>query len=77
MRCRTLIGRTATDVIEGFKAIFKRKYIKSTFRYLYTDPGSEFKNEKFHSFIEEFKIIVRHTMTARKGQMGIVEFYNY
>ena len=73
-----LKGRTSQHVIEGFEQIFKRKYLSKGVKYLYTDPGSEFKNEAFRSFMEdENGIIVRHTMTARKNQMGIVEYYNH
>jgi disulfide oxidoreductase YuzD len=72
-----LEGRTAKDVIEGFECIFKRDYIKPPFRYLYTDPGSEFNNEEFHEHMKDYKIIVRHTMTNRKNQMGVVEYYNH
>jgi hypothetical protein len=73
-----LEDRKARDVVEGFQTIFKRKRISAKIKYLYTDPGSEFKNNEFHEFMmEEYGITVRHTMTARKNQMGVVEAYNY
>lgn len=71
-----LAGRTAEDVCEGFDVIFKRKNIKPP-KYLYTDPGTEFKNEIFHDHMKSYNVIVRHSMTARKNQMGIVEYYNH
>jgi transposase InsO family protein len=71
-----LRGRQSEDVIEGFEQIFKRNYITTDIVCLYTDPGSEFKNDNFHKYMKEKGIDVRHTMTARKGQMGIVEYYN-
>lgn len=72
-----LRGRESEDVIEGFEQVWKHKYIdQEKMIFLYTDPGSEFKNDKFHKYMEEFGIKVRHTMTARKNQTGIVEYYN-
>lgn len=71
-----LEGRTCDDVIQGFKTIFGRNYIKPP-KFLYTDPGTEFKNDAFHKYIESFGTIIRHTMTARKNQMAIVEYYNH
>lgn len=72
-----LENRTAEDVVQGFEQIFKRKFIKPTFEYLYTDPGAEFKNEMFHDYMKSHEIVVRHTMTGRKTQMAIVEYYNH
>jgi hypothetical protein len=72
-----LKGRTNEDVIEGFELIWKRKHLdKSKVKHIITDPGSEFKNANFHDYMEDLGIIVRHTMTARKTQTGIVEYYN-
>ena len=72
-----LRGRTAEDVIEGFEKIFKRKYINSSrISTLVTDPGSEFKNDIFHKYLTKKGIKIRHTMTARKNQTSIVEYYN-
>ena len=62
-------GRTAEDVIDGFEVIFKRKYISENTRYLYTDPGTEFKNEIFSNYMKTKGIILRHTFTNRKNQM--------
>lgn len=74
-----LTGRTSQHVIDGFERIFRRKYIKSDqVEYCYTDKGAEFQNSEFHEYMEKQKgITVRHTMTNRKNQMGIVEYYNY
>jgi hypothetical protein len=65
-----LRGREAYDVIEGFEQVFKHTA-------LYTDPGTEFKNKQFHDYMNEKNIPVYHSMTNRKGQMGIVEYYNH
>lgn len=73
-----LKGREAEDVIEGFEQVFKRKYLpENKILNIYTDPGSEFKNKKVHEYFKEKEINLRHTMTARKNQMAIVEYYNY
>ena len=73
-----LKGRTHNDVIGGFEQIWKNNHIdRECVKYVYTDPGSEFKNKTFNDYMDDHGIIVRHTMTARKNQMGIVEYYNY
>jgi transposase InsO family protein len=77
MDCIALKGRESMDVIEGFEQIWKHKYITKDIQILYTDPGTEFKNKQFHEYMEEKRIVVRHTMTARKGQMGVVEYFNH
>ena len=73
-----LRGREAEDVIEGFEQVWKHKYVKKDeIVTLVTDSGSEFKNKKFHDYIERIGIKIRHTMTARKNQTAIVEYYNF
>lgn len=73
-----LTGRTAQHVIDGFERIFKRKYIKpENIQYIYTDQGAEFKNDEFHDYMKEYDIVTRHTMTNRKEQTGVVEYYNH
>lgn len=77
MDAEPMIGRTADDAIEAFDRIFKRKRITTEIETLYTDPGSEFANKKFHEHMNTYGIEVRHTKTARKGQMGVVEYFNH
>ena len=73
-----LKGRTHNDVIGGFEAVWKNGHIdEDCVKFVYTDPGSEFKNKTFHDYMDDRGIIVRHTMTARKNQTGVVEYYNY
>jgi transposase InsO family protein len=73
-----LKGRESEDVIEGFETIFKRKYIpKEKVATIYTDPGAEFKNENFVDYMDDHDIVVRHSMTNRHQQMGVVEYYNH
>lgn len=73
-----LKGRTAKHVIAGFEQVWKNKiFDPKKIQYLYTDPGSEFKNKEFHEYMDEnHAITVRHTMTARKNQTGVVEKRN-
>ena len=77
MDAEPLRGRTETDIEEGFNEIFKRKNITTQIETLYTDPGTEFKNKAFHEFMNKMGVDVRHTMTGRKNQMGIVEYFNH
>ena len=72
-----LRGREAEDVIEGFEQIWKNKHIpKDKVHSIVTDSGSEFKNKKFKEYLDELGILHRTTMTARKNQTAIVEYYN-
>ena len=72
-----LKGRTHNDVIGGFEQVWKNGHLdKKCVKYLYTDSGSEFKNKTFQEYMDDHGIIVRFTMTARKNQTGIVEYYN-
>jgi len=72
-----LKGRTHNDVIGGFEQVWKNKHIdRDCVKYVYTDSGSEFKNKTFQDYMDDHGIIVRFTMTARKNQTGIVEYYN-
>ena len=71
-----LRGRTGYDVIEGFEQVFKNGYISEAIDILHTDPGGEFNNKDFHEYMKDAGIEVRHSMTARKGQTGIVEYTN-
>ena len=72
-----LTGRTHNDVIGGFEVVWKNGNIdRKLVRYIYTDSGSEFKNKVFKEYMEDQGITARYTMTARKNQTGIVEYYN-
>jgi transposase InsO family protein len=77
-----LKSRTSQAIIEGFEQIFKRKGTKKHFDYinikiLYTDQGSEFNNNDFRDYMDDLGIQVKHTMTNRHSQMGIVEYFNH
>lgn len=79
MDAEPLRGRQGADVVFGFHNITHRgTYIKKDdIDYLYTDPGSEFKNDVFALWCERSNIVLRHTRTARKNQMAIVEYENH
>lgn len=73
-----LRDRQGVNVIDGFKAIFRRKYIDiNKVKYCYSDQGSEFKNEDVKAYFDNERIILRHTWTNRKTQTGVVEHFNY
>lgn len=72
-----LRGRESEDVIEGFETIWKNKRIKKDkVHSIVTDSGSEFKNKNFKDYLDGLGIKHRTTMTARKNQTAIVEYYN-
>jgi hypothetical protein len=71
-------GRQSADVVEAFEQVWKNKYIDvEEVLMISTDPGSEFKNADFKDYMKQLGISVRHSMTNRHQQMGIVEFYNH
>jgi hypothetical protein len=73
-----LKGRTSQDIIEAFEQIWKRPYLpRENILHIYTDPGTEFKNNDFKEYLNTMGIGLRHTMTARKSQSGVVEYYNH
>ena len=77
MDAEPLHDRTADDVIEGFEAIFKRKYISKEIMVLVTDQGAEFKNAKFKEYMKDNEIEWRYTMTNRHQQTAPVEMMNH
>jgi hypothetical protein len=73
-----LKGRESQDVVEGFEQIKKHKHIDmDKVTSIYTDPGSEFKNKDVHDYFEKQEIVIRHGMTNRHQQQGVVEYYNH
>lgn len=78
MDAEPLQDRRGEDVVNGMESILQRKLIKKEdMYYLYTDPGSEFKNQVFANWCERLGVIHRTTKTARKDQMAVVESMNY
>lgn len=71
-----MFERDAESVINAFEKVFENGYVDEP-KYIYTDAGSEFKNAKLSEFMKERGIILRHTMTARKEQMAVVEYMNH
>lgn len=65
-----------TAIINGFNEIFKRQYIKPTFKYLYCDAGTEFNNKFLRDYFAKFGIYVRITRVGRKNQNCYVEGMN-
>lgn len=72
-----LRGRESEDVIEGFEQVFKNGHITNDIMVLYTDSGSEFKNNDFKDYMKGKDIPIRYTMTNRHSQMAIVEYVNH
>lgn len=73
-----LRGREGEDVIEGFEQVWKHKHIlENKVLTIYTDPGSEFKNNKVIEYFDDLGIDLRFTMTGRKNQTAIVEHMNF
>lgn len=70
-----LIHKTASAVVDGFKAIYKRKFIQPPKTFLQVDAGSEFKTDVLDYFTK-LKVSVRRARAGRHKQQAIVEYYN-
>lgn len=72
-----LKSKTAEEVKRGFQDIFKRKIISADdIQVIYTDEGSEFKNDIVKKFMKDNDIVIRFTVAGRKRQNSVVEAYN-
>jgi hypothetical protein len=67
-------SKSASDVAQGFKDIFKRGVVKPNFKYIYTD-NNDFKGEVKTS-LEKKDIMVKNTLKDRKNQNAVVEAFN-
>ena len=68
--------REAIAVLKGFKAIYKRKHLKSLTVRLEVDDGNEFKAEVKKYFIQKLKVHVRVRKPRRHRQQSLVECAN-
>src|SRR5579859_7692193 len=68
--------REAIAVLKGFKAIYKRKYLKPPTVRLEVDDGTEFKAEVKKYFIEKLKVHLRVGKPGRHRQQSLVECAN-
>jgi len=69
-----LKGKTPAEVLEAFKAIYKRGILKEP-KFLQVDGGSEFKGE-LAKYFNDKKIPIRVAKPARHRQQAIVERRN-
>jgi hypothetical protein len=70
-----LISKTPEEVLEGFKTIFKRKYLNKPYASIRTDGGPEFKMA-FDKFCFENSILHKVGIAGRHQQMSNVERLN-
>jgi hypothetical protein len=71
-----LKDKSSAIVLKGFKAIYKRKYLKPLTRRLEVDDGNEFKGCVKQYFIQNLKVHVRAGQPGRHRQQCIVECMN-
>jgi hypothetical protein len=70
-----LKNKTSEDVLNGFKKIIKRKYLKLPKGSLRTDSGSEFKGV-FHKWLLDKEVFHKYSLPNRHKQMANVESLN-
>ena len=70
-----LKNKTPKDVLDGFKEIFKRKYLKKPYGSIRTDNGNEFKGI-FNKWMEDENIFHKVNLPNRHTQMANVEALN-
>lgn len=70
-----LKDRGAGDVVNAFKKIYKRKYLKIP-KMMRTDKGGEFDNEIFKKYLKQNGIEHIFSRVGRKSQMALVERLN-
>lgn len=70
-----LKSKTAKDIIEGFKKIFKRKYMKIPNKLL-CDDGTEFNNKAVIKFFNGMNCLVRVAAPGRSRSQSLIETYN-
>jgi hypothetical protein len=67
--------KTPKEILDGFQAMLKRKYIKKPFASVQTDGGKEFKGA-FEKFLINNKIWHNITISGRHTQNSMVESLN-
>ena len=67
--------KTSSSVLDAFKNMCKREYIKMPFASVQTDGGTEFMSV-FDQFLKSKKIIHRIAVSGRHSQMANVESLN-
>lgn len=70
-----LRNKKSSEIVEAFKEIVKRKYIKIPEVSIRTDQGTEFKHE-FDKYLKQHKIYHRLSLPYRHKQMANVECLN-
>ena len=70
-----LKNKTPKDVLDGFKAMFKRKYLKKPYASIRTDNGNEFKGI-FNKWMEDENIFHKVNLPNRHTQMANVKVLN-
>ncbi len=68
--------KTGTHIVEAFKRIFERNYIKPNFKILQCDPGAEFMNNQMKEYFNNKGISIRYGRTGRSNQQGSIEYMN-
>ena len=67
--------KTPSDVLNGFKNMFKRKHIKKPYASVRTDNGNEFKGI-FNKWMEDESIFHKLNLPNRHTQMANIEALN-
>jgi hypothetical protein len=70
-----LKNKSASAILDAFKVMIKRPYIKLPFASIQTDQGSEFKGT-FNEFLKKHKIFHNIAMPDRHSQNSMVESLN-
>jgi hypothetical protein len=68
--------KTAQEVIDAFKTIFKRPYLNKPYASIRTDNGKEFDNNIFKKWADTEKIFHKFNIPYRHSQMANVESLN-
>lgn len=67
-----LTNKSADDVLNGFKNMFKRKHIKKPYASIRTDGGGEFKGV-FHKWLYDNNILHKIALPQRHTQLSNVD----
>jgi hypothetical protein len=68
--------RKANDIVNAFKAIFKRKILPVPKLLIQTDPGAEFNNVTTKNYFDSLHIGYRFGKPGRSRQQAVVEAKN-
>lgn len=67
----------AESVLEAFKRIYKRKYVKMPKQRIELDGGSEFKNSEIQAYFDKNNVEIRYAKAGRSRQQALVERKNF